>query len=148
MECAYFQQEIHSQQVHFHCYVSWPEYASLCGIYFWQQRPIKGKTRSSPPRCATCCLVLLVHRRVCAYCFVWHASQCQFLHTIEKNKGKRKCLHPRNLTLPLKIGLPKRNLVFQPSIFGGYVKFGGCNLSSSWFIIPKNHEGPSQKKNL
>ena len=35
-------------------------------------------------------------------------------------------LHPGNLTWPLKRGLPKRKLVFQPSFFRGYVKFRGC----------------------
>ena len=29
-------------------------------------------------------------------------------------------------SLPLKIGNPKRKLIFQPSFFRGYVKFRGC----------------------
>ena len=35
-------------------------------------------------------------------------------------------LHSLKLTWPLKIGHPKRKLVFQPSIFRGYVSFRDC----------------------
>ena len=35
-------------------------------------------------------------------------------------------IHFRNLTWNLKIGNPKRKLIFQPSFFRGYVKFRGC----------------------
>ena len=114
--------------------------ASLYGIFFWQQKPRPA--------------VLLV----VWYCWITPGSVCfcMFLLTCipmprftyklnKKTRETRKSLHPRNLTLPLKISLPKKNLGFQPSIFGGYVKSWGCNLSS-WLIIPKNHKGPSQKK--
>ncbi len=45
-------------------------------------------------------------------------------------------LHPGNLTWPLKIGLPKRKVVFQPSFFTGYVKFRGHPVVSPCYIIP------------
>ena len=45
----------------------------------------------------------------------------------------RQCwIHPWNLTWPLKIGNPKRKLIFQPSFFRGYVKFRGCSLTSCY----------------
>ena len=37
-------------------------------------------------------------------------------------------IHPH---IPLKIGNPKRKLIFQSSIFRGYVKFPGC----WWFLV-------------
>ena len=43
--------------------------------------------------------------------------------------GESNKLHPRNLTWNLKIGNPKRKLIFQSSIFRGYVKFPGCKPS-------------------
>ena len=48
--------------------------------------------------------------------------------------------HPRTCTLPetnsshLKIGLPNRKVVFQPSIFRGYVSFGECKWSTTMVI--------------
>ena len=39
-----------------------------------------------------------------------------------------KPLHPRKFnSSPLKMGNPKRKLIFQPSFFRGYIKFRGCN---------------------
>ena len=35
---------------------------------------------------------------------------------------------PKTNSLPLKIGHPNRKLVFQPSIFRGYVSFRECGL--------------------
>ena len=54
-------------------------------------------------------------------------------------------LRPRKTTpqkfnsSPLKIGIPKRKLVFQPSFFRGYVNFRGCNScnmssESQWLV--------------
>ena len=39
-----------------------------------------------------------------------------------------ECIHPGNLTWPLKIGNSKRKLIFQPLFFRGYVKFRGYML--------------------
>ena len=42
----------------------------------------------------------------------------------KKHQKKLKYTLPK-FNWPLKIGLPKRKLVFQPSFFRGYVKLGG-----------------------
>ena len=47
-------------------------------------------------------------------------------------------VHSLKLTWPLKIGHPKRKVIFQPSIFRGYVSFReGSSLSKRprWFFI-------------
>ena len=46
-------------------------------------------------------------------------------------------LHPANLTVrPLKVGNPKRKLIFQPSFFRGYVKFRGTKFYRGKFLMP------------
>ena len=44
------------------------------------------------------------------------------------------CTLPETNSSPLKIGLPKRKLVFQSSIFRGYVSFRECMLTKDFFV--------------
>ena len=48
----------------------------------------------------------------------------------QKNPSRTKAKTHQTTNLSLKIGLPKRNVVFQPSIFSGYVGFGECIIVS------------------
>ena len=59
---------------------------------------------------------------------------------IEVSKGRGIHGHPRNLTQPLKIGNPKRKLIFQPSFFRGYVEFRGCISDEHFSVISRNRE--------
>ena len=57
------------------------------------------------------------------------------------NPGVNALLPSLKLTFsPLKIGLPNRNVVFQPSIFRGYVSFREC---TQWllFLVPLSSVG-------
>ena len=51
------------------------------------------------------------------------AWQMHDTHMTTWNIWYLKTLHTLKLTWPLKIGHPKRKLIFQPSIFRGYVSF-------------------------
>ena len=62
-------------------------------------------------------------------CIVHRARSCCHPSVPETTK-----LPPRSLTQPLKIGNPKRKLIFQPSIFRGYVKLPGGICTQ--FIYP------------
>ena len=59
-------------------------------------------------------------------------------HGSTLNQSNWTLYPPRNLTWHLKIGNPKRKLIFQPSLFRGYVKFRGCKCYSLGIkLIPK-----------
>ena len=48
----------------------------------------------------------------------------------QKNPSRTKAKIHQTTNLSLKIGLPRRKVVFQPSIFSGYVGFGECIIVS------------------
>ena len=56
-------------------------------------------------------------------------SKVQWRLNGELSKMVIKRYPPRKLTSPLKIGLPKRKSIFQPSNFTGYVRFSEGNHS-------------------
>ena len=73
--------------------------------------------------------------------FLWYSCIGNFLQIrpIGSGSGTRQflrvgggfiffsCLHPGNLTEPLKIGNLKRKLIFQPSFSGAMLNFGGVS---------------------
>ena len=75
----------------------------------------------------------------------WHRSWSQpettGLFFFGQGKWSDQWLHPRNLTQPLKIGNPKRKLIFQASFFRGYVKFRGCSKWLMTWLVPLKSNG-------
>ena len=53
---------------------------------------------------------------------------CWFVVKEEKCTRKKRGTPRKFNSSPLKIGNPKRKLIFQPSFFRVYVKFQGCNI--------------------
>ena len=95
--------------------------------------------------------LLKVHRfeqkRSISGCRVWEVTLDHPGAPFPRKKTKLKITLPETNSLPLKIGHPKRKLVFQPSIFRCYVSFREGN--GFWTPI---HEGfgsddfPSSKR--
>ena len=71
-------------------------------------------------------------------------TQQRLLDFEAKLPKQKSGMDTKGVTLPkfnsshLKIGLPKRKLVFQPPIFRGYVKLRGVLLDSSPFLNALN----------
>ncbi len=67
----------------------------------------------------------LLQRRVARYHWVVQELKLVWLVCMQKNSKPQKShiTLPETNSSPLKIGLPNRNVVFQPSIFRGYVSF-------------------------
>ena len=60
----------------------------------------------------------------------WVFLEKRFFHMERSTRlwGAGKITLPETNSSPLKIGLPNRKVVFQPSIFRGYVSFREANL--------------------
>ena len=76
------------------------------------------------------------------HCFCWNSADFCWLslsfNGTKQKTGGYQFQVPSQTTLPetnsshLKVGLPKRKLVFQPSIFRGYVSFREGNNPNLW----------------
>ena len=80
-----------------------------------------------------------------------HPEWCTYFwgsfHLVSFESIQSFWIPPLKLTfLPLKMGLPKRKVVFQPSIFRGYVSFRGCTWTPwCWCWNVKSPEFASKK---
>ena len=85
--------------------------------------------------------VFTIFHRISFAQAVTRATTCGTKHAARLNQGtisRRSYLHISptivKLTYPLKIDHPKRKLVFQPSIFGCYVRFKEDTSCFTWIL--------------